>query len=125
MPIGSELQFLVTTDSMPPMPLYTIAGIGVASTVIGLCLMGSDRLKDSNIYYLISPAGTQTLSLYILHIIVGLGFVEELGLAGSSTSIQAFFAAIIFCILGTIYAFYWSRWFKRGMFESLMRKLTG
>ena len=124
-PIGSELQFLVTTDSMPPMPLYTIAGIGVASTVIGLCLMASDRLKDSNIYYLISPAGTQTLTLYILHIIVGLGLVEELGLTGSSTPIQAFFAAIIFCILGTIYAFYWSRWFKRGMFESLMRKLTG
>tara|TARA_B110000914_G_scaffold163557_1_gene144055 strand:+ start:230 stop:1291 length:1062 start_codon:yes stop_codon:yes gene_type:complete len=124
-PIDSELQFLVLTEPMPPMPLYSLAGIGVASIVIGLCLMASDRLKDSKIYYLISPAATQTLTLYILHIIVGLGFVEALGLIGSSTPSQAFLAAIIFCILVTIYAFYWSRWFKRGIFESLMRKLTG
>ena len=124
-PIDSELQFLVMTDSMPPMPLYVLAATGAASFVIGLCLMASERFKDSNVYHLISPAGTQTLTLYILHIVVGLGFVDALGLTGSQTSSQAFFAALIFCILGTIYTFFWSRWFSRGIFESLMRKLTG
>ena len=124
-PADSELQFLVMTDSMPPMPLYFIAASGSAFLVIGLCLLLSEKFRESNIYSLIAPAGTQTLTLYILHIIVGLGFIDAIGFTGTQTSSQAFVAAIIFCILGTIFAFTWSKWFRRGMFESLMRKLTG
>ena len=62
-PADSELQFLVMTESMPPMPLYFLAASGSAFLVIGLCLVVSERLRDSNIYSLISPAGTQTLTL--------------------------------------------------------------
>ena len=113
------------TDSMPPMPLYFLAASGSALVIIGLCLLASERFRESNIYSLIAPAGSQTLTLYILHIIVGLGFIDALGFNGSQTSSEAFVAAIIFCILGTIFAFTWSKWFRRGMFESLMRKLTG
>ena len=124
-PADSELQFLVMTNSMPPMPLYFIAASGSAFLIIGLCLLVSEKFRESNIYSLIAPAGTQTLTLYILHIIVGLGFIDALGFAGSQTSSQAFVFAITFCILGTIFAFIWSKWFRRGMFESLMRKLSG
>ena len=124
-PADSELQFLFMTDSMPPMPLYFLAASGSAFLIIGLCLLVSEKFRENKIYSLIAPAGTQTLTLYILHIIVGLGFIDALGFDGSQTSSQAFIAAIIFCILGTIFAFAWSKWFRRGIFESVMRKLTG
>ena len=124
-PADSELQFLFMTDSMPPMPLYFLAASGTALLIIGLCLLVSEKFKESKIYSLIAPAGTQTLTLYVLHIIVGLGFIDAIGFTGTQTSSQAFVAAIIFCILGTIFAFTWSKWFRRGIFESLMRKLTG
>ena len=124
-PADSELQFLVMTDSMPPMPLYFIAASGSAFLIIGLCLLVSEKFKESNIYSLIAPAGTQTLTLYILHIIVGLGFIDAIGFTGTQTSSQAFVVAVTFCILGTIFAFIWSKWFRWGMFESLMRKFSG
>ncbi len=124
-PADSELQFLFMTDSMPPMPLYFLAASGSALLIIGLCLLVSEKFKESKIYSLIAPAGTQTLTLYVLHIIVGLGFIDAIGFTGTQTSSQALVAAIIFCILGTIFAFTWSKWFRRGIFESLMRKLTG
>ena len=124
-PADSELQFLFMTDSMPPMPLYFLAASGSALLIIGLCLLVSEKVRESKIYSLIAPAGTQTLTLYVLHIIVGLGFIDAIGFTGTQTSSQAFVAAIIFCILGTIFAFTWSKWFRRGIFESLMRKLTG
>ena len=124
-PADSELQFLFMTDSMPPMPLYFLAASGSALLIIGLCLLVSEKFKESKIYSLIAPAGTQTLTLYVLHIIVGLGFIDAIGFTGTQTSSQAFVAAIIFCILGTIFAFTWSKWFRRGIFEALMRKLTG
>ena len=123
-PADSELQFLFKTDSMPPMPLYFLAASGSALLIIGLCLLVSEKFRESKIYSLIAPAGTQTLTLYVLHIIVGLGFIDAIGFTGTQTSSQAFVAAIIFCILGTIFAFTWSKWFRKGMFESLMRKLT-
>ena len=124
-PADSELQFLVMTNSMPPMPLYFIAASGSAFLIIGLCLLVSEKFRESNIYSLIAPAGTQTLTLYILHIIVGLGFIDAIGFTDTQTSSQAFVVAVTFCILGTIFAFIWSKWFRRGMFESLMRKLSG
>ena len=124
-PADSELQFLFMTDSMPPMPLYFLAASGSAFLIIGLCLLVSEKFRENKIYSLIAPAGTQTLTLYILHIIVGLGFIDAIGFTGTQTSSQAFVAAIIFCILATIFAFAWSKWFRRGVFESLMRKLTG
>ena len=110
-PADSELQFLFMTDSMPPMPLYFLAASGSAIFIIGLCLLVSEKFKESKIYSLIAPAGTQTLTLYVLHIIVGLGFIDAIGFTGTQTSSQAFVAAIIFCILGTIFAFTWSKWF--------------
>ena len=110
---------------MPPMPLYFIAASGSAFLVIGLCLLVSEKFRESNIYSLIAPAGTQTLTLYILHIIVGLGFIDAIGFTGTQTSSQAFVVAVTVCIVGTIFAFIWSKWFRRGMFESLMRKLSG
>ena len=124
-PADSELQFLFMTNSMPPMPLYFLAASGSALHIIGLCLLVSEKFRESKIYSLIAPAGTQTLTLYVLHIIVGLGFIDAIGFTGTQTSSQAFVAAILFCILGTIFAFTWSKWFRRGIFESLMRKLTG
>ena len=124
-PADSEIQFLVTTDSMPPMPLYFIAASGAALLVIGSCLLLSERLRGTRMFSLISPAGRQTLTLYILHIVVGMGFIDALGFTGRQTSSQAFVAAILFCVLATIFAFIWSKWFGRGLAESLMRKLTG
>lgn len=123
-PTNSELQFLVMTESMPPMPFYFLAASGSAFLVIGLCLLVSKRLEDSAFFNLISPAGTQTLTLYILHIIIGIGCIDILGLTNNQSSTHAFIAALIFCIVGTIFAFSWSKWFGRGILESIMRKLT-
>ena len=124
-PADSEVQFLVTTDSMPPMPLYFLAASGSACLLIGLCLLASETFRKSGIYSLISPAGTQTLTLYIAHIVVGMGVIDALGFTGSQSSSQAFVAAMIFCVLATIFAFAWAQWFRRGILESLMRKLAG
>ncbi len=123
--IDPELAALVTTDPIPPMPLYMLAGIGAASMAIGLCLLVSDQLAAIGLLRLLVPAGRQTLTLYIAHILVGLGTLEALGMLGGQTVAQAVVASLLFCMAATIYAFLWSRWFKRGPVEALMRKLAG
>jgi uncharacterized protein len=124
-PLDAEFALLVTTDPVPPMPLYSLAGFGAASLVIGLCLMVAEPLGRWRILPLIVPAGRQTLTLYIAHILVGMGTLEALNMLGGQTTAQAVGAALSFCLGATIYANIWSLAFKRGPIEALMRKVAG
>lgn len=124
-PIDPELAALATTEPVPPMPLYTLAGLGAACVAVGGCLLISDRLKAMGVLRLLTPAGRQTLTLYIAHILVGMGTLEALGMLGGQTVAQAVGASLLFCFAATVYALIWARWFKRGPIEAMMRKLAG
>jgi uncharacterized protein len=123
--IAPELSELVTTEPVPPMPLYTLAGLGAACVVVGVCLLISDRLKAMGALRLLVPAGRQTLTLYITHILIGMGTLEALEMLGGQTVAQAVGASFLFCFAATIYAFIWAHLFKRGPIEAAMRKLAG
>ncbi|WP_338719838.1 heparan-alpha-glucosaminide N-acetyltransferase domain-containing protein [Devosia sp. XK-2] len=123
--LAPELAALATTKPVPPMPLYTLAGIGAASMVTGGCLLISDWLGSIGILRLVTPAGRQSLTLYIAHIVLGMGALQALGMLGEQTIEQAVAASAIFCLLATAYAMIWNRWFIRGPIEELMRRIAG
>ncbi len=123
--IDPQLVDLVTTEAIPPMPLYMLVGMGTASTVIGLCLLVRNRLASSGVLRLVAAAGRQSLTLYIAHIIVGMGSLEVLGLLDNQPAIISLIAALLFCLFAVFYANWWSRRFKHGPVEALMRKLAG
>ena len=120
-----ELAELATTEPIPPMPLYTLAGLGVSCVVVGGCLLLSHWLRARGALRLLLPAGRQTLTLYIAHILIGMGVLDALGMLGGQTIAQSIAASAVFCFAATVYALIWSRWFKRGPIEALMRKIAG
>lgn len=124
-PIAPKLASLATTQPVPPMPLYTLAGLGAACVVVGGCLLISDRLKVMGVLRVLTPAGRQTLTLYIAHILIGMGTLEALGRLGGQTVAQAVGASLSFCFAATVFALVWARWFKRGPIEEMMRRLAG
>lgn len=124
-PIAPELSALVTTSPVPPMPQYTLAGVGTASIVVGACLLLSNSLRAIGVLQLLLPAGRQTLTLYIAHILIGMGTLEALDKLGGQTVAQAVGASLLFCLVAIVYALIWTRWFKRGPIEAIMRKLAG
>ena len=123
--LDPALSALTSTSPVPPMPLYTLAGLGAAALVIGLCLLGRDLAARLGLLALVTPAGRQTLTLYLAHILLGMGTLEALGRLGGQTTAQAFTAALVFCALSTLYAWLWSRGFKRGPVEAIMRQIAG
>lgn len=120
-----ELADLATTAPIPPTPLYFLAGIGAACIVIGMCLLAAETLERIGVLNVLAPAGRQTLTLYIAHILIGMGTLEELDMLGSQSLEASLAASIVFCIAATLYAWGWSRKFKRGPVEALMRKVAG
>jgi len=113
------------TAPIPPMPLYMAAGCGVACWTIGLCLWMAPKLEKFGVLKPWTVPGRQTLTLYIAHILLGMGILEELAMLGNQPPSSALLAAGIFCVLASAFANVWHRFHKRGPLEALMRRLTG
>jgi len=107
------------------MPLYIIAGLSEAIVMISLCLYLGDWLQKKDWLKYLVPAGRQTLTLYIAHILIGMMLLEVLGLVGDQSIGMALLAALLFSLVSIVYAFIWSKFFKRGPLESLMRLVAG
>lgn len=128
-PTHPDLAFLATSQPIPPMPLFVLAGMGAASLTIGLCLhLGRARRLDA-VLALLRRTGRMTLTLYIAHIVLGMGALEGLGLLHAPGRGQSFamvfLACLAFCTLAVFFAALWSRRFDRGPAEMLMRRLAG
>lgn len=123
--IDPELADLATTLPIPPMPFYMIAGLSAAGIVIGGCLLLTPTLQRLGVVQALAPAGRQTLTLYIAHILIGMGILEEMNMLEGQTPETAVSAALLFCICATGYAWLWSRFAKTGPIEMVMRKLAG
>ncbi len=118
-----ELAELVSVSPIPPGPLYMLAGAGAAAMSIGICLW---VFRNGAVSWLepFVRTGKQALSLYILHIVIGMGTLEGLGMLGGQSAETAIIAASLFIIVSVIYAIVWAKFFRTGPFEWLMRKLA-
>ncbi len=123
--IDIELIVLAATEPVPPMPLYILAGCGAASLIIGLCLRYDAVSPVFPWMKHLLPAGRQTLTLYVAHILLGMGVLESLGMLSGQTLMQSITSSFLFCTLAVVYALIWSRFFKYGPLESVMRRLAG
>ena len=123
--IDEELIYLVTTSPIPPMPLYFIVGVGISGIVIGLSLLSSAWLTRLGISQILIPAGKQTLSLYIFHVVFGLLLLEWIDSDVKQTAKISITYSLIFLGASLLYSWIWMRRFKRGPLEWVMRKLTG
>jgi len=120
-----ELASLLGTAPVPPMPFYMIAGMSIATAVIGVCLWATEWFRTTGILKVVAPAGRQTLTLYIAHILIGMGALEALGMLGGQSLQNAVIASLLLCTLATFYAYWWSKLFKRGPIEATMRRIAG
>lgn len=123
--IESDLGVLTDITPIPPVPLYVAVGMSGASAAIGICelLFKIGYLQPA--LRLMSTAGRISLTLYIVHIVIGMGTFEALGWLGNLTETQSILASLIFCSLSIAFAWVWMRTFKSGPLELLMRKFAG
>lgn len=118
-----DLAALMGTASIPPGPFYILAASGSALVIIGVLLRlgaGLDRLGIAE--WLAAP-GRMALSLYVAHILLGMGTLEAMGqLDGSLTPVQIFGFSLGFCALSMLLTWVWMLITHRGPLEALMRR---
>lgn len=120
----SPIAWTLNTSPMPPGIAYLLTGIGSASIVIGSCLLISSNWAAGPWRFLL-PAGRMTLTLYLAHILVGMGTLEAVGALDGTRSLAATAAVSMgFLAASTLAARLWSLKFSQGPVESLMRFVT-
>lgn len=119
-----DIAALMDTKPMPPMPQYMLSA-GASAVVmivlsVGFCL----RWGEVRGVRLLRRTGQLSLTLYVAHVVLGMGVLEALGLLEGQSVAFAVGAALCFCLLGMVFAGLWLRHFKAGPLEALFRKLT-
>ncbi|NNC09890.1 DUF418 domain-containing protein, partial [Corallococcus exiguus] len=122
---GTPWQAWLGTQPMPPGPAYVLTGAGAACSVIAACLWLT-RVRPGDWLEPFTAAGRMTLTLYVGHILLGMGTLEGLGLLDGSASLASVLLwALLFLMLATSAAWLWSWRFARGPLEAVMRRVAG
>jgi uncharacterized membrane protein YeiB len=112
------------THMMPPTPLYLIAASGVALIVIMACVELTERLAGKRWIEPFIATGQLALTLYVAHVIVGMGIMEMLGWLDGETLWLALACTVTFCVASMLFAYWWRGRFARGPLEWVMRQVT-
>jgi uncharacterized membrane protein YeiB len=121
---GDELwSALLGTAPMPPSPLYIVAAGATAVAVILVCVelgeTGARGLQP------LVVTGQLALTLYVAHVVLGMGLLESAGRLEHQSLAFALASAVLFYAASVGFAVLWRRRFDRGPLEWVMRKLTG
>ncbi len=115
---------LFGTEMIPPMPLYIIAGGATAVSLILLCVMATERMGRSAWLQPLSATGQLALTLYVAHVVIGLGLLDALGRLENQSLIFAVGSALTFSAAAVAFSTLWRRYFRRGPLELLMRQIA-
>ena len=115
---------LFGTEAMPPGPFYMLAAGGTAIAVIALSVEFSQRYSRLPGYRPVLAAGRLALTIYVAHVLLGLGVLEAIGFLEGQTLPFAVATSVGFYALAVTGAGLWTKRFERGPLEWLMRKIV-
>ena len=120
----ADLMAVFGSDPMPPVVLYVVAAGGTAVTAVVLCVWLGTQYRNSAWIRPLVATGQLALTLYIAHVVIGMGVLEAANRLENQPLSFAVMAAAAFCILGVAFATMWTRRFQRGPLEWVMRLVT-
>ena len=126
--------FYLMEDYFPANISFIIITTGWALMVISICMYLGDKFSTVKFIRLLAKTGQMTLSLYVIHMTIGvliLSILTHKTYTGfpqteKPTGLPFILAyAILFFALSVMFTYLWSRKFKNGPLETLMRKISG
>lgn len=118
-----DARLLLLTSPLPPTPAFLLAGGATATLVIAVCCAVTPCLPR----WLSSPlvaTGRLALTLYVAHVLLGLGTLEAAGLLEGQSLAFSVGCAGAFFVLAVGASSLWLRRFQRGPLEAALRALS-
>lgn len=118
-----EIDFLFTTSIIPPLPQYMLSAGSSAILVLLGCIKFTQAFPISRINGWLSETGQLSLTLYVAHVIIGMGVLETFGLLYNQNIQVSLIASLLFCITSVVFSVFWLNRFKLGPLEWVFKKL--
>ncbi len=123
----------VMSDYFPAYIPYIMITTGFALMVISICMFIGDKFSTNTFISLLVKTGRMTLSHYVIHLTIGMIIFSKLtnkkytGLLTNdipTEPVYIFIYATTFFLLSIAFSHFWSKRFRNGPIETLMRKLS-
>jgi uncharacterized protein len=107
---------------------------GFAMMVISTCMIMAEKFPNSKIIHSLAKTGRMTLSFYVLHVTVGMFIFSKIshhvytGYLTQQAPVKTIYVvsfSLMFYLACIFFSVYWTRKFKNGPLETLMRKISG
>lgn len=123
--IGTEAStFLFNTGPILPNVLYILSATGTAIAGLILCLYVTERWANSRMVTAIVHTGQLTLTHYVGHVVIGIGFLVLIGRLTNQSLAFALIYSVCFFAFSIVISVVWRKKFSRGPIEWVMRKVT-
>ncbi|MCQ6557183.1 DUF418 domain-containing protein [Paenibacillus mendelii] len=114
--------YLFATKPMPPTVLYVLSAGCSALTILSTCHYVIHKFENSRLNQAIIHTGQLSLSHYIGHIIIGLGFLEAINYLENGKLSFAIAYGCAYFIIAIVFSHVWRKWMKRGPVEWILRR---
>jgi uncharacterized membrane protein YeiB len=118
-----EIEFVLSTSIIPPLPQYMLSAGSSAVLMLLICVKLTSAFPNSRLIEYLGKTGRLALTLYIAHVIVGMGTLESLGLLYNQSIELSLIASLVFCFSSVVFSMLWLKRFKIGPLESMFKKL--
>jgi uncharacterized membrane protein YeiB len=125
--------FYLMEDYFPVNVPFFMITMGWALMVISICMYLGTKFSESKLVSMLAQTGKMTLSLYVIHMTIGILILSALtnkkytGFPQTETPVESnfiLFYALLFFALSVVFSYVWSKKFKNGPIETLMRKIS-
>ncbi len=125
--IRSELVQILGTSPMPPLPIYMISGSCVALLIISSLILISKKYSTNKIILSLKVTGQLALTFYVAHVMVGMVLIDVIfpNSLGTYSTMFSFTYACFFFLICVAFALAWTKKYKMGPIEWVMRKVAG
>jgi uncharacterized membrane protein YeiB len=117
--------YLFGTSPVPPLPLFFISAAASAVAMIALCVQWGLTFNGTLWMDALAATGRLSLTLYVLHVLLGMSVLAALGLLENQPIGFALGSALLFFLLMAPFAYWWLEKFNLGPLEGFMRRVAG
>ncbi len=124
----------ILSEYFPPFLPFLLVTAGFALMVISIFMYIGEKFSENKFLNILANTGRMTLSLYVIHITIGMIILEQLtnktytGFLEDETPTlpqNILLFSILFFVISIIFSWLWYKKFKNGPLEMLMRKISG
>jgi uncharacterized protein len=132
--INPDLKFYIAADYVPPFLPFMLSTFAFGLMLISFFMYVGSRVGDSKWATLFASTGQMTLTHYVSHLTIGMvifatisgkAYSGHLSEKTAASPLFILFFAVCYFIISCLLSHFWSKYFKNGPIETLMRRISG